>query len=79
VAINTPGITKPGELGEILALHQLKSPSLDSKAKLKSPCLFLQVAHFLQITKLEFIVDLSIWQISSMAAMGSLYIIQINN
>jgi hypothetical protein len=36
------GLTKPGEMGEILALYQLKSPSLDSKAKLKSPCLFLQ-------------------------------------
>jgi hypothetical protein len=36
------GLTKPGEMGEILALYQLKSPSLNSKAKLKSPCLFLQ-------------------------------------
>jgi hypothetical protein len=35
-------LTKPGEMGEILALYQLKSPFLDSKAKLKSPCFFLQ-------------------------------------
>jgi hypothetical protein len=40
------GLTKTGEVGEILALYQLKSPS---KAKLKSPCFFLQVALFLQI------------------------------
>jgi hypothetical protein len=38
-----PGPTKPGEVDEILTLHQLKLPSLDSKAKLKSPCFFLQV------------------------------------
>jgi hypothetical protein len=43
------GLTKPGEVGEVLALYQLKLPSLDSKAKLKSPCFFLQVAHYLQI------------------------------
>jgi len=43
------GLTKPGEVGEILALYQMKSPSLDSKAKLKSPCFFLQVTPFLQI------------------------------
>jgi len=35
------GLTKPGEVGEVLALFQLKSPSLDSKAKLKSPCFFI--------------------------------------
>jgi hypothetical protein len=43
------GLTKPGKVGEVLALYQLKSPSLDSKAKLKSPCFFLQVAPYLQI------------------------------
>jgi hypothetical protein len=37
------GLTKPGEVGEILALYRLKSLSLDYKAKLKSPCFFLQV------------------------------------
>ena len=44
-----PGLTKPGEVGEILALYRLKSLSLDYKAKLKSPCFFLQVTLFLQI------------------------------
>jgi hypothetical protein len=43
------GLTKPGEVGEILALYRLKSFSLDYKAKLKSPCFFLQVTLFLQI------------------------------
>jgi hypothetical protein len=43
------GLTKPGEVGELLALYQLKSPSLNAKAKFKSPCFFLQVAPFLQI------------------------------
>ena len=37
------GLTKPGEVGEILALYRLKSLSLDYKAKLKSLCFFLQV------------------------------------
>jgi hypothetical protein len=37
------GLTKPGEVGEILALYRLKSLSLDYRAKLKSPCFFLQV------------------------------------
>jgi hypothetical protein len=46
---HSSGLAKPGEVGEVLALYQLKSPSLDSKAKLKSPCFFLQVAPFLQI------------------------------
>ena len=36
------GLTKPGEMGEILALYRMKSLSLDYKAKLKSPCFFLQ-------------------------------------
>jgi hypothetical protein len=44
-----PGLTKPGKVGEIVALYQLKSPSLDSKGKLKSPGFFLQVTPFLQI------------------------------
>jgi hypothetical protein len=43
------GLTKPGEVGEILALFRLKSLSLDCKAKLKSPCFFFQVTLFLQI------------------------------
>ena len=43
------GLTKPGEMGEVFALYQLKSPSLDFKAKFKSTCFFLQVAHYLQI------------------------------
>jgi hypothetical protein len=41
-------LTKPGEVGEILALYRLKSLSLDYKAKLKSPCFFLQVTHQLR-------------------------------
>jgi hypothetical protein len=47
--LSLAGLTKPGEVGEILALYRLKSLSLDYKAKLKSPCFFLQVASFLQI------------------------------
>ena len=47
VKLNTPGFTKPGKLGRILILYQLKSPSLDSKVKLKSPFFFLQVGPFL--------------------------------
>jgi hypothetical protein len=43
------GLTKPGEVDEILALYRLKSLSLDYKANLKSPCFFLQVTLFLQI------------------------------
>jgi hypothetical protein len=43
------GLTKPGEVEEILALYRLKSLSLDYEAKLKSPCFFLQVTLFLQI------------------------------
>jgi hypothetical protein len=38
-----PTSPKPGEVGEMLALYRLKSLSLDYKAKLKSPCFFLQV------------------------------------
>jgi hypothetical protein len=49
IAVLLAGITKPGEVGEILALYRLKSLSLDYKAKLKSPCFFLQVTLFLQI------------------------------
>ena len=50
VSINrTSGLTKPGEVGEILALIRLKSLSLDYKGKLKSHCFFLQVTLFLQI------------------------------
>ena len=43
------GLTKPGEVGKILARYQLKSHSLDSKAKLKSPCFFLQAAYYLLV------------------------------
>jgi hypothetical protein len=49
IAVLLAGLTKPGEVGEILALYRLKSLSLDYKAKLKSPCFFLQVTLFLQI------------------------------
>jgi hypothetical protein len=45
----TPGLTKPGKVGEIVTLYRLKLLALDYKAKLKSPCFFLQVALFLQI------------------------------
>jgi hypothetical protein len=48
-AVLLAGLTKPGEVGEILALYRLKSLSLDYKAKLKPPCFFLQVTLFLQI------------------------------
>jgi hypothetical protein len=44
-----PGLTKPGEVGEIVTLYRLKPLSLDYKAKLKSLCFFLQVTLFLQI------------------------------
>ena len=40
---------KPGEVCEIIALYRLKSPSFDSKVKIKLPCLFLQVTLFLHI------------------------------
>jgi hypothetical protein len=36
IAVLLAGLTKPGEVGEILALYSLKSLSLDYKAKLKS-------------------------------------------
>jgi hypothetical protein len=49
IALLLAGLTKPGEVGEILALYRLKSFSLDYKAKLKSPCFFLQVTLSLQI------------------------------
>jgi hypothetical protein len=49
IAVLLAGLTKPCEVGEILALYSLKSLSLDYKAKLKSPCFFLQVTLFLQI------------------------------
>ena len=38
IITSTTGLTKPGEVGEILALYRLKSLSLAYKAKLKSPC-----------------------------------------
>jgi hypothetical protein len=43
-----PGLTNPGKVGKIQALYRLKSPSVDAKAKLMSPCFFLQVVPFLQ-------------------------------
>ena len=46
IAVLLAGLTEPGE---VLALYRLKSLSLDYKAKLKSPCFFLQVTLFLQI------------------------------
>jgi hypothetical protein len=36
IAVLLAGLTKQGEVGEILALYRLKSFSLDYKAKLKS-------------------------------------------
>ena len=42
-------LTKSGEVGKILTLYRLKSPSPRSKAKFKLPCFFLQVTPFLQI------------------------------
>jgi hypothetical protein len=47
------GLTKPGEVGEILALYRLKSLSLDYKAKLKSPCFFLQVTLFFMVKLID--------------------------
>ena len=47
------GLTKPGEVGEILALYRLKSLSLDFKAKLKSPCFFLQVTLFFMVKLID--------------------------
>jgi hypothetical protein len=54
------GLTKPGEVGEILALYRLKSLSFDYKAKLKSPCFFLQVTLFFKFlaNNLRFMVKL---------------------
>ena len=49
IAVLLAGLTKPGEVGEILSLYRLKSLSLEYKAKLKSPCFFLQVTLSLQI------------------------------
>jgi hypothetical protein len=39
-----PGLTKPGEVGEIVTLYRLKPLSLDYKAKLKSLCFFHELA-----------------------------------
>jgi hypothetical protein len=47
--VNLSGLTEPGEVAEILTLYRLKSPSLGSKEKLKSPRSCLQVTPFLQI------------------------------
>jgi hypothetical protein len=53
------GFTKPGEVGEILALYQLKSPSLDCKAKLKAikVALFLFASHSFLANNLRFMVS----------------------
>jgi hypothetical protein len=48
IAVLLAGLTKPGEVDEFV-LYRLKSLSLNYKAKLKSPCFFLQVTLFLQI------------------------------
>jgi hypothetical protein len=51
VSINrTSGLTKPGEVGEILTLIRLKSLSLDYKGKLKSHCFFLGVSVCLVVS-----------------------------
>jgi hypothetical protein len=49
IAVLLAELTKQGEVGEILAVYRLKLLSLDYKAKLKSPCFFLQVTLFLPI------------------------------
>jgi hypothetical protein len=48
IAVLLAGLTKPGEVDEFV-LYRLKPLSLNYKAKLKSPCFFLQVTLFLQI------------------------------
>jgi hypothetical protein len=50
------GLTKPGEVGEILALYRLKSLSLDYKAKLVA--LFLFASHSFLANNLRFMVKL---------------------
>jgi hypothetical protein len=54
--ITMAGLTKLGKVGEILALCRLKSLSLDCKAKLKSPCFFLQVTFL--ANNLRFMIKL---------------------
>jgi hypothetical protein len=53
------GLTKPVEVGEILALYQLKSPSLDCKAKLKAikVALFHFASHSFLANNLRFMVN----------------------
>ena len=51
------GLTKPGEVGEILALYPLKSLSLDYKAKL-IVALFLFASHSFLANNLRFMVKL---------------------
>ena len=53
------GLTKPGEVGEILILNRLKSPSLDCKAKLKAikVVLFLFASHSFLANNLCFMVN----------------------
>jgi len=57
MAVLLAGLTKPGKVGEIIALYRLKSLSLDYKAKLKSPCFFLKSHSFLA-NNLRFMVKL---------------------
>ena len=53
---NSAGLTKPGEVGEILTLYWLKSPSFDPKAKLVT--LFLFASHSFLASNLHFMVKL---------------------
>ena len=48
------GLNKPGEVGKILALYQLKSHSFDSEVKLKSTCFFLLLFFNFFLTNLSF-------------------------
>ena len=54
--VETPGLTKPGEVGEVLALYWLKSLSPDYKAKLVA--LFLFASHSFLTNNLRFMVKL---------------------
>jgi tRNA U38,U39,U40 pseudouridine synthase TruA len=51
------GLTKPGEVGEILALYSLKSLSLDYKREIKV-ALFLFAGHSFLVNNLRFMVKL---------------------
>ena len=51
------GLTKPCEVGEILALHRLKSPSLDSKSEI-NVALFLFASRSFLANNLRFMVKI---------------------